>query len=185
MTHKSNIQRRFHATLLLFTCLFILLSGCSKAQTESQNSIPPVETPAPTESNTNTTTEQPNSQTESNVADSEGIPADVKVKKVLVDTTIKKDYHKKVELLTDGGKRVTITDPKGEIVLRQLEYDGIIQAVNGNQVTVQVEHGGQQTLTIPSHIVIEDEDNLGLNKGVEIEWTVDTDGQIQSVELDD
>lgn len=185
MTHNSTIQRRFHATLLLLICLFILLSGCSKAQTESQGSIPPTETPSPTESNANTTTGQPNSQAESPVSDTEGLPSDVKVKRVLVDEKIKNNYNKKVELLTDGGKRITITDPKGEIIMRQLEYEGIIQAVNGNQVTVLVEHGGQRSLNIPSQIVIEDEDNLGLNKGVEIEWTVNTDGQIQSVELDD
>lgn len=178
--NNSSIQRRWYTTLLVLTCIFILLIGCSKAQTESQGNIPPSETPPPTESNANN-----KAQSESTVPDTEGIPADVKIKKVLQDVKIKNNYHKKVELLTDGGKRITITNPKGEIVMRQLEYDGIIQEVNGNQVAVQVEHGGQQALNIPSQIVIEDEDNLGLNKGVEVEWTVDTDGQIQSVELDD
>ncbi|WP_438349670.1 hypothetical protein ACP8HI_03060 [Paenibacillus sp. FA6] len=184
--NKKSIRRPIQSTLLLLICIFTLLSGCSKAQPESQGSTPLVETPPPTVSNTNNTTEQPNSQSGSTVSDdTEGIPAGVTIKKIIKDEVIKNGYRKKVELLSDGGKRMTITDSNHGIVMRHLEYDGVILAVKGNEVTVQVERGGQQTLTIPNDIVIDDEDKLGLNKGVEIEWEVDTDGQILSVELDD
>lgn len=184
---KRTIQRRFHATLLL-TCLLILLSGCTKTPTETQGTTPPAETPSQTESNTTNNVEQANpqaNQPESTTSDAEGLPSGVTVKKVIKDEAIKNNYRKKVELLTDGGKRITITDASDKIVLRNLEYEGIITEATGNQVTVQVKNGGQQTLTIPSQVVIEDEDNLGLNKGVEIEWTLNTDGQIESVELED
>lgn len=86
--------------------------------------------------------------------------------------------------MSDGGKRVTIADSNGNLVTLYLEYDGIIQAVNGNEINVQVERGGEKTLTIPNEVVIEDEDNVGLNRGVEIEWIVNSDGQIESVELE-
>ncbi|MNJ62249.1 hypothetical protein D3C77_580830 [compost metagenome] len=78
-----------------------------------------------------------------------------------------------------------ITDANGGLVLLNLEYEGTILEVKGKKVTVQVDQGEQQTITIPDNITIEDDDNLGLNKGVEIEWNIDADGNIQSVELDD
>jgi len=181
---KGNILQ---VSLLLLFCIGTLVSGCSKAQPEPQVTTPPVESPAPTESNTNNTTEQPNSNppSGSKVSDTEGIPTGVTIKKVIKDVEVKNNYRKKEELLTDGGKRITITDPNGGVVMKHIEYEGVILSVNGKKVDVQVEHGGQQTITIPSEIVVEDDENLGLVKGVEIEWDVDTEGKIQSVELED
>ncbi|AOZ93674.1 hypothetical protein [Paenibacillus crassostreae] len=155
--NKGN-QRRNQYPFVLLISICILLTACSKGQTESLK-------PAP--------------------ADQVGIPAGVDIKKVIQDGVLDNDYRKKVELLTDGGKRVTITDPKGETVMQQIEYEGVILEVNGTKVTVQVEKGGQQSVTIPSDVVIEDDENIGINKGVEIEWTVNKQGKIDSVELDD
>ncbi|OAB38412.1 hypothetical protein [Paenibacillus glacialis] len=191
--NKASIQRRIQASLLLILCISIctMLSGCSNKQPKSEGTPPSTETSPPAEkpntNNTNNTTEQPNSnsQTESTVSGTEGIPSGVTIKKVLKDVEVKNNYRKKVELLSDGGKRVTITDANQKIVTQHIEYDGVIESVDGKKVTVQVEKGGKQTLTIPSHIVIGDEGNLGLNKGVEIEWEVDSQGQIQDVELED
>ncbi|WP_144025004.1 hypothetical protein [Paenibacillus odorifer] len=150
------------------------------AQVETAAPSAEVTTPVPT----NNATEQP--LTSASPGSNTGkLPEGVSIQRVIKDVSLKDNYHKKVELLTDGGKRVTITDPNHKIVLQQIEYDGRITAVKGKQVTVQVEGGKEQTLTIPDHIVIEDEDKLGLNNGVEIEWTVNADGQIESVELDD
>lgn len=185
--NKQTIQRRIQIMLLILICISTLLSGCTKTPTGTQGTTPPAETPTQTESNT-TNNEQANPQTnqpESTTSDAEGLPSGVTVKKVIKDEAIKNNYRIKVELLTDGGKRITITDASDKIVLRNLEYEGLITEATGNKVTVQVKNGGQQTLNIPSQIVIEDEDNLGLNKGVEIEWTLNTDGQIESVELED
>ena len=183
--NKESIRRRILSTFLLSILLFTLLSGCSKGQPESQGSTPLVKTPPATVSNMNDTTKQLNPQTDATVSDTEGIPDGVTIKKVIKDEVIKNDYRKMVELLSDGGKRITITDLNRKVIMRQLEYEGVILEVAGDEVTVQVERGGQQTLTIPSDVVIDDEDKLGLNKGVEIEWEVDTDGEIISVELDD
>ncbi|OAB47109.1 hypothetical protein [Paenibacillus antarcticus] len=181
---KGNILQ---VSLLLLLCISMLLSGCSKAQPEPEGTTPPVETQAPTESNTNNTTEPPNSNSPSGstVSDTEGIPAGVTIKKVIKDVEVKNNYRKKVELLSDGGKRITMTDPNGGVIMKHIEYEGVILSVNGKKVDVQVEQGGQQTINIPSEIVIEDDENLGLVKGVEIEWDVDTEGKIQSVELED
>ena len=48
-----------------------------------------------------------------------------------------------------------------------------------------MDQGEEKTITIPEQIIVEDDDQLGLNPGVEIEWEVDADGNIQSVELED
>lgn len=180
-SNNGNSLLRLRTSIFLSICLCILLSSCSKAESETQASTTPsaeFTTPAPT----NSATEQPNTPSGSNT---EGIPAGVSINKVIKDVALKEGFHKKVELLTDGGERVTITDSNQKIVLQQLEYEGIITVANGDQVTVQVQGGGEQTLTIPSHVAIEDEEKLGLNKGVEIDWTVNADGQIESVELED
>ncbi|OAB37196.1 hypothetical protein PMSM_03710 [Paenibacillus macquariensis subsp. macquariensis] len=186
---KGNIHRRGQVSLLLLICMSTVLSGCSKPQPEPQGTTPSVESTSPTgtnkESNTNNTTKQPNPPSGSTVSDTEGIPSGVTIKKVIKDVEVKNNYRKKVELLSDGGKRITITDPNGGVVMKHIEYEGVILSVNGKKVDVQVEHGGKQTLTIPNEIVIEDDENLGLVKGVEIEWDVDTEGKIQSVELED
>lgn len=181
--NHGKIQRRLRTSILVSICLFTVLSGCTKAETETQVSTtttPSAEASSPAQ--TNIPTAQPNTQTGSTT---EGLPTGVSIKRVIKEVALKDGYHKKIELLTDGGKRVTITDPNQTIVLQQIEYEGIINAVNGEQVTVQVEGGGEQTLTIPSHVVIEDEENLGLKQGVEIDWTVNAEGQIESVELED
>ncbi|WP_340011937.1 hypothetical protein MHI32_04160 [Paenibacillus sp. FSL H7-0690] len=192
ISNKGTTQRFSRATILCCICACtVLLSGCTKAADETQVPTPTaqVETAAPsaeatTPVPTNNATEQP--LTSASPGSNTGkLPEGVSVQRVIKEVSLKDNYHKKVELLTDGGKRVTITDPNQKIVLQQIEYDGRITAVKGKQVTVQVEGGKEQTLTIPDHIVIEDEDKLGLNNGVEIEWTVNADGQIESVELDD
>lgn len=186
MIHNNrNFHRHIQVSLLILICIFTLLSGCSKAEPDTEGSTPSVESPTTTESNKNNITEQPNSQSDVPGSETEGLPAGVKITKVINEETLKNDAHKKVELLTDGGKRITITDSNDEIIMRHLDYEGVILTANGNEVTVQVEDGGQQTLNIPNQLVIEDDEKLGLNKGVEIEWEVNTDGQIQSVELDD
>lgn len=186
MTPKKSIKRTIQATLYILLCTLILLTGCSKEQVpESQGSTPTVEPSLPTETNKNNTVEQSNPPTNSTVSDTTGIPEGVKIKKVIKEENLKNDYRKKVERLTDGGKRITITKSNGELIMLNIEYDGIILTASGNQVTVQVEDGGEQSLTIPKEIDIEDDEMLGLNKGVEIEWTLDADGKITSVELDD
>lgn len=190
-----SILRRIPITILLLICIGIPLSGCTKAaepettQGTTQGTTqdvpqgtPPVGSTSPT--NNTTITEQPNTEPNPTVSETEGLPSGVTVTKVIKDVALQNNYHKKVDLLSDGGKRVTITDSNGRLVTLYLEYDGIIQAVNGDEVTVQVERGGEQTLTIPSEVVIEDEDHVGLNKGVEIEWVVNSNGQIESVELE-
>ncbi|WP_156417721.1 hypothetical protein [Paenibacillus etheri] len=182
--NKGNTQRQIRASILCLICACtVLLSGCSKAANETT----PVTTEAPTTeatapAATNHATEQPNTSSGTNT---EGIPAGVSVQRVIKEVTLKDGYHKKIELLTDGGKRVTIADSTQKIVLQQIEYDGKISTVNGKQVTVKVEGGGEQTITIPDHVVIDDEDKLGWMPGVEIEWTVNAEGQIESVELED
>ncbi|WP_157274356.1 hypothetical protein [Paenibacillus fonticola] len=191
MTHsKDSTRRGLYSTLLLVICTCILLSGCtSKPQSGAQGTkeAPAADSSASTGANSNNSVNNPKHQQDGTAAisDTEGLPSGVKVKRVIKDITLKNNYHKKIELLTDGGKRVTITDANGGLVLLNLEYEGIISQVSGKEVTVQVDHGTQQTITIPDNVTIEDDDNLGLNKGVEIEWTIDGEGNIQNVELDD
>ncbi|MNO75733.1 hypothetical protein D3C76_667900 [compost metagenome] len=168
-TRNNSFLIRAGASILLLTCISIPLNGCTKAEPATPG-IP-----------VNNTREQQNSK--GSVI--EGLPSGVTVTKVLVDVAFKNNYRKKVELLSDCGKRTTITDLNGDIVTLNIEYDGHIMSVNGKHVTVHVERGGEQILTIPDQVVIEDEDNLGLKPNVEIEWVVDRDGQIESVELDD
>jgi PBP1b-binding outer membrane lipoprotein LpoB len=182
--NKGNTQRQIRASILCVICACtVLLSGCSKAANENtQVTHPTPSTEAATPAATNSVTEQPNASSSSKA---EGLPEGVSVQRAIKDVSLKDGYHKKIELLTDGGKLVTITDPNQKIVLQQIEYEGRITAANGKQVTVNVEGGAEQTITIPDHVVIEDEDKLGLNKGIEIEWTVNAEGQIESVELDD
>ncbi|MNO40664.1 hypothetical protein D3C76_308190 [compost metagenome] len=182
--NKENTQRQIRASIFCLICACtVLLSGCSKAANETtQVTNPTPSTEATTPAATNNATEQPNTSSGTNT---EGIPAGVSIQRVIKEVTLKDGYHKKIELLSDGGKRVTITDPNQKVVLQQIEYEGRITAANGKQVTVKVEGGAEQTITIPDHVVIEDEDKLGLNKGIEIEWTVNAEGQIESVELDD
>jgi PBP1b-binding outer membrane lipoprotein LpoB len=182
--NKGNTQRQIRASILCVICACtVLLSGCSKAANENTqvtNPTPSAEATTPVA--TNSVTEQPNASSSSYA---ERLPEGVSIQRVIKDVSLKDGYHKKIELLTDGGKLVTITDPNQKIVLQQIEYEGRITAANGKQVTVNVEGGAEQTITIPDHVVIEDEDKLGLNKGIEIEWTVNAEGQIESVELDD
>lgn len=181
--NKGNSQRQIGASILCLICACtVLLSGCSKAANETTQVTPTPTTEATAPAATSNATEQPNASSSTNT---EGLPAGVSVQRMIKEVALKDSYHKKIELLTDGGKRVTITDPSQKIVLQQIEYDGKITTSNGKQVTVKVEGGGEQTITIPDHVVIEDEDKLGLMPGVDIEWTVNADGQIESVELED
>lgn len=181
--NKGNSQRQIRASILCLICACtVLLSGCSKAANETSQVTPTPTTEATAPVATNSATEQPNTSSGTN---SEGLPAGVSVQRVIKEVALKDGYHKKIDLLTDGGKRVTITDATQKIVLQQIEYDGKITTSNGKQVTVKVEGGGEQSITIPEHVVIEDEDKLGLMPGVDIEWTVNAEGQIESVELED
>ncbi|MGE7615798.1 hypothetical protein [Paenibacillus sp. NPDC101420] len=181
--NKGNSQRQIRTSILCLICACtVLLSGCSKAANETTQVTPTPTTEATAPAATNSATEQPNTSSGTNT---EGLPAGVSVKRVIKEVALKDGYHKKIELLTDGGKRVTITDATQKIVLQQIEYDGKITTSNGKQVTVRVEGGGEQSITIPDHVVIEDEDMLGLMPGVDIEWTVNAEGQIESVELED
>ncbi|WP_440961415.1 hypothetical protein ACN6KS_04050 [Paenibacillus nitricinens] len=181
--NKGNSQRQNRTSILCLICACtVLLSGCSNAANETTQVTPTPTTDATAPAPTNHATEQPSASSGTNT---EGLPADVSVQRVMKEVTLKDGYHKKIELLTDGGKRVTITDPSQKIVLQQIEYEGKITTSNGRQVTVKVEGGGEQTLAIPDHVVIEDEDKLGLMPGVDIEWTVNAEGQIESVELED
>lgn len=181
--NKGNSQRQIRTSILCLICACtVLLSGCSKAANETTQVTPTPTTEATAPAATNSATEQPNTSSGTNT---EGLPAGVSVKRVIKEVALKDGYHKKIELLTDGGKRVTITDATQKIVLQQIEYDGKITTSNGKQVTVKVEGGGEQSITIPDHVVIEDEDMLGLMPGVDIEWTVNAEGQIESVELED
>lgn len=187
MRIQKNKNYRRYAYVLLLTLISIsaVLSGCASEKAESQPPNTSSETTTPTESTTDqsTSTTNPNSDTEE--SNKEGLPEGVTVKKIIKDETINNGYHKKVELLTDGGKRKTITDPNGKTVTKYIEYEGIILKAEGNKVEVQVKQGGTQTFNIPKDVVIEDEDQLGLKQGVEIELEINTDGRIQSVELDD
>lgn len=166
MTHCNRIGWRVQASALFLVIIGILLSGCgNQTGSRAQEAVPQAES--------------------STSSDNASPDAGVTVKKVLNDIQQHDNYHKKVELLTDGGKRVTITNASGEVVVYKLEYEGRILAVNGAEVTVQVDQGEEKTITIPEQIIVEDDDQLGLNPGVEIEWEVDADGNIQSVELED
>ncbi|WHY20189.1 hypothetical protein QNH28_03975 [Paenibacillus sp. G2S3] len=181
--NKGNSQRQIRTSILCLICACtVLLSGCSKAANETTQVTPTPTTEATAPAATNSATEQPNTSSGTNT---EGLPAGVSVKRVIKEVALKDGYHKKIELLTDGGKRVTITDATQKIVLQQIEYDGRITTSKGKQVTIKVEGGGEQSITIPDHLVIEDEDKLGLMPGVDIEWTVNAEGQIESVELED
>lgn len=181
--NKGNSQRQIRTSILCLICACtVLLSGCSKAANETTQVTPTPTTEATAPAATNSATEQPNTSSGTNT---EGLPAGVSVKRVIKEVALKDGYHKKIELLTDGGKRVTIMDANQKIVLQQIEYDGKITTSNGKQVTVKVEGGGEQSITIPDQVVIEDEDKLGLMPGVDIEWTVNAEGQIESVELED
>jgi len=168
----------------------ILVSGCSNTNTDVKPEV--TTSPSIDPSPMNTTSEPSKSPSTTNGTSTNNdqlnktmIPEGVTVKKVIKEVTINKNYLKKVELLTDGGKLITISDAKGEIVLENIEYDGVIKSVNGDKIIVQVEKGQEQTITIPSDIIVEDENNLGLKSGVEIEWVINANGQIESVELDD
>lgn len=110
---------------------------------------------------------------------------DADVERVLKSIETGNGYQKKIELLKDGGKRVTITDPNGKATVRKVEYEGIVSAVNGSQVTVQLDRGGEKTLDVPNHIAVDDETGQGFKAGREIEWDVDQDGAILKIELED
>ncbi|MCR8660408.1 hypothetical protein [Paenibacillus endoradicis] len=189
-TRKGRFRIGVEVLLLIVICIGMLVSGCSNTNTEvkPEGTTTPTAAPSPM----TTTAEPTKSPAGTNETEASNdqlnksmIPEGVTVQKVIKEITVNKDYLKKVELLTDGGKLVTISDSKGEIVLENIEYDGVIKSVNGDKVIVKVEKGQEQTLTITSDIIVEDEDNLGLKSGVEIEWVINANGQIESVELDD
>lgn len=182
MTTRKGFNRlRINAILFLTLSTVCMASACSNTQSEAApEATTPIVTPA--ETSNNNSEPAPTAATEANDL---LIPEGATVTKVIKEITMNNNYRKKVELLSDGGKLVTISNSKGEIVMRNLEYDGIIKKVDGRTVTVEIFKGEEMTLTIPDNLILEDEDNLGLNSGVEIEWVINANGQIESVELDD
>ncbi len=177
---RSKQKKPIYMLFISLVCISTILSGCSTGKTNSPEPNTANEASPPNE--TQPSKNPNNGNTETN---SEKLPEGVKVKKVIKDTKINNGYHKKTELLTDGGKLKTIRDSNNNIIEQYIEYEGIIMKVNGNKVEVQVKHGENRTLNIPDEIVIEDEDGVGLKQGIEIEWEVNMDGSIQSVELED
>jgi len=113
------------------------------------------------------------------------LPSGVTVVKVIKDVKLSHHLHKRVELLSDGGKRVTIGKNNGRVFVYYIEYEGVISEVSGRQVTVQFKGGQTKQLNIPEQVVIEDDDQLGLKPGVNIEWEIDRNGEIISAELED
>lgn len=189
MTHNQNSRIKYmQLPLLLILSIGLWLSGCAGPKDQpGTNGQPPLsESPTVPDSNTPNAAVQPSPMSPTSpTGNTPDLPEGVSVTKVIKDITIDQNKHKRVELLSDGGKRVLITDPNGNILVGKIEYEGKILAVNGRQVTVQVDRGTQKTITIPNHIDIEDDNNLGLNKGVDIEWELDLSGTIQDVELED
>lgn len=175
-----------------------LISGCADNQAAPDASLSPAQTQtSPT--GTGTPGEAPadsaaagqdaasNSDTTAGANSSAGQSAadDAEVERVLQSIDTGNGYHKKIELLKDGGKRVTITDPNGKATVRKVEYEGMISAVDGSNVTVQLQHGGEKTIEVGNHMFADDETGQGFKAGTEIEWDVDQDGTILNIELDD
>lgn len=117
--------------------------------------------------------------------DDQSAAEEADVERVIQSIDTGNGYHKKIELLKDGGKRVTITDPNGNATVRKIEYEGTISSVSGSEITVQLEHGGEKTIEIPPNIIVDDETGQGFKIGTEIEWVVDPVGTIRKVQLDD
>lgn len=181
---KRRTLRRLQGTLLVLICMSTLLLGCNNNNAgNNQKQDAAAKTEAPKESNTANENKNTAGQTAPKIESK--LPEGVEVKKVIKEVKLKNNNTKKIERLSDGGERITITTPNGDILLQHLEYEGIIQSVNGTDVTVKVDHGGEKTITIPSNTYIDDEDALGLKKGVEIDWIANTEGYVESVELDD
>ncbi|MDG0876101.1 hypothetical protein L5D93_28285 [Paenibacillus thiaminolyticus] len=60
--------------------------------------------------------------------------------------------------------------PEREEESAQSRYEGVSSEVNGSQLTVQLEHGGEKTIDVSSRGPIDDETGQGFKAGVEIEW---------------
>lgn len=175
-----------------------LMSGCADNQAAPDASLSPAQThsspagagtpgEAPADSAPGGQDAASNSDTTAaaNTSAEESGADDAEVERVLKSMDTGNGYHKKVELLKDGGKRVTITDPNGKPTVRKVEYEGIISTVDGSNVTVQLEHGGEKTIEVGNHMIADDETGQGFKVGTEIEWDVDQDGTILNIELDD
>ncbi|WII38349.1 hypothetical protein [Paenibacillus thiaminolyticus] len=175
-----------------------LISGCADNQAAPDASLSPAQTQSsPTGAGTPGEAPADSAAAGQDAASNSGTTAggnasagqsaadDAEVERVLQSIDTGNGYHKKIELLKDGGKRVTITDPNGKATVRKVEYEGIISAVNGSNVTVQLEHGGEKTIEVGNHMIADDETGQGFKAGTEIEWEVDQDGTILNIELDD
>ncbi|CAH8706444.1 hypothetical protein M5W83_02460 [Paenibacillus thiaminolyticus] len=175
-----------------------LISGCADNQAAPDASLSPAQTQssptgagtpgeAPADSAAAGQDAASNSDTTAGGNSSAGQSAadDAEVERVLQSIDTGNGCHKKIELLKDGGKRVTITDPNGKATVRKVEYEGMISAVDGSSVTVQLEHGGEKTIEVGNHMIADDETGQGFKAGTEIEWDVDQDGTILNIELDD
>lgn len=173
------------ASLMLFTGCGNTDNNTSANGNNTSTSSGTGTTAGTTDSTANTPSDQQgtssNPQTDQ---DQSGLPEGVTIKRIIKTVTTDYGYKKQVELLSDGGKRVTLTAPDGTRSVRYIEYDGVITAVNNKTLSIRVDHGADKTITIPEHATIDDEDAVGFNVGVEIEWTIDDAGQIESIELD-
>lgn len=185
MTTRTDRKKlRWQSSLVWMICAGLLLGGCSSSSEKSaagQNQPSVAATTNATENSAKTGEETP-AMGDSIVLN---LPEGVTVLRVIKDVKINNNQRKRVEQLSDGGKRVVISDANDNVLVYYIEYEGLITAVNGNEITVQVKYGNEQKLVIPSGLVIEDDDNLGLNVGVKVEWEVDANGQIIDMELDD
>ncbi|MGG4398180.1 hypothetical protein ABEX25_28315 [Paenibacillus thiaminolyticus] len=175
-----------------------LISSCADNQAAPDASLSPAQTQssptgagtpgeAPADSTAAGQDAASNSDTTTGGNSSAGQSAadDAEVERVLKSMDTGNGYHKKIELLKGGGKRVTVTDPNGKATVRKVEYEGMISAVDGSNVTVQLEHGGEKTIEVGNHMIADDETGQGFKVGTEIEWDVDQDGTILNIELDD
>lgn len=189
-TQRLNYKAAAAALIALCTAV-TLLSGCSdsnnNATTNGSNTSAGTAAGTTTEAGTSTTSpsDQENAATgQQSNQDQTGLPEGVTVKRVIKNVTINNGYKKQVELLSDGGKRITVSAPDGTRTVQFIEYEGVITAVNDKTLTIKVEQGTEKTITIPDTVPVEDDDAVGFKAGVEIEWTIDDKGQIESVELD-
>jgi hypothetical protein len=77
-----------------------------------------------------------------NIGDAAEDAAKADVERLIESIDTGHGYHKKIELLKDDGKRMTITGPNGKKKVRKVEYEDVSSEVNGSKLTVQLEYGG-------------------------------------------
>lgn len=200
--NTNQLRHRTIAGLVACCTVFLLFTGCGTPNNTSPNetntnagtatgttagstsgttSGSATNSPSSPQSDQQATNTNQQSQTDT---DRSGLPEGVTIKRVIKEVTTDNGYQKVVELLSDGGERITLTAPDGSRSVRFIEYEGVITAVNDRTLTIQVKRGTEKTITVPEQTVIDDEDAVGFHTGVEIDWTVNNEGQIESIELD-